>query len=50
MLASFPDPAPEYGKWHAVEVVKAGPPVEIRVEGTRLLRLSGARMLRRRHR
>jgi len=33
MLASFPDPCPRYGRWYAVEIVRAGPQVEIRVDG-----------------
>ncbi len=33
MLASFSDPCREYGRWYAVEIVKSGPQVELRVDG-----------------
>jgi len=33
MLSSFPDPCPDCGRWYEIEIVKAGPQVELRVDG-----------------
>lgn len=33
MLTSFFDPCPQYGRWYELEIVKAGPQVELRVGG-----------------
>lgn len=34
MLASFPDPCPTAGQWHRIEIVKNGPQIELRADGT----------------
>jgi len=33
MLASFPDPCPDKGRWYRIEVVKNGDQIELRVDG-----------------
>jgi hypothetical protein len=33
MLASFPDPCPEYGRWYALEIIQRGPQVQLAVDG-----------------